>query len=83
LLEKDLSSLQGKFFLCSKHFADDQFYNQHKNTLLPNAIPTVFDTSQIDIVDSSSNEEPVNLSELPSAIRTEGAAGTYFSILTL
>jgi len=78
LLEKDLNSLQRKFFLCSKHFADDQFYSQHKTTLLPNAIPTIFDSSQNMVVNI-----PVNLNELPSGILTGGAAGTYFSIFTL
>lgn len=42
LLEVPTSSLHSKYFLCSDHFNDDQYYNDQRVKLLPNAVPTEF-----------------------------------------
>lgn len=42
LLDVETRQLHSKYFVCSEHFKDDQFYSSDRKTLLPNATPTEF-----------------------------------------
>ena len=42
LYDKDINTLNGKYFVCSNHFKVEQFYDSFRKTLLPTAVPTIF-----------------------------------------
>jgi len=48
-----------KYRVCSLHFESDMFSNFQKNRLKPEAVPTLFDTMEVECVDDSkNNDEP-------------------------
>ncbi|KAK3920622.1 52 kDa repressor of the inhibitor of the protein kinase [Frankliniella fusca] len=57
LIQIETEKLHGKYFLCSEHYDDNQFYNSDRKTLLPNAIPTLFEC--VPLNDELMNKFPI------------------------
>ncbi|KAL4089028.1 hypothetical protein QTP88_024106 [Uroleucon formosanum] len=64
-----------KYRICSLHFETDKFSNFQKNRLKPEAVPTLFDTMEVEFVDEPKNiDEPeCSISDfVPSSYSTPG-----------
>ncbi|KAL4122944.1 hypothetical protein QTP88_015185 [Uroleucon formosanum] len=46
-----------KYRICSLHFETDMFSNFQKNRLKPEAVPTLFDTMEVEFVDEPKNND--------------------------
>ncbi|KAL4148350.1 hypothetical protein QTP88_002614 [Uroleucon formosanum] len=64
-----------KYRICSLHFETDMFSNFQKNRLKPEAVPTLFDTMEVEFVDESKNNDDPECSisnVVPSSCSTPG-----------